>query len=352
MAESRRINAYDVLQGWMEEWKPDCLFDGATAGDYHAWRMEFSHHYRECLGPWPERVPLNVTFGEVQEREDHVRRHLVYDSSPGVSVPAWLLEPKGAKAGEPLPAVLACHGHGGGKDEIVGVSEEEGTEEERERVRQLNYTYAREAARRGYVVIAPDWLPFGERRPPDEWSRVPGRDPCNVVNMGWQYFGRPLITQNVWDGMRAVDVLLECPNVDGSRIGVIGLSYGGTMSTHLLINDERLRVGVVSGYVSTVRGDALNMRGKANTCGAQHVPRLLLHGDIPEMLGLAVPKPVLFEMGEQETCFHYPDMAEAYARLQRIYDAAGVGDRIKKDVFPRDHSWSGKKAWQWLESWL
>jgi len=149
-----------------------------------------------------------------------------------------------------------------------------------------------------------------------------------------------------------VDALAAHPNVDPKRIAVIGLSQGGTMSTHLLVNEPRIRAGVVSGYISTVRGDALNMRGLANTCGAQHVPGLLRHGDIPDMLGLAAPKPALFEMGRKETCFHFPDMDRAYKHLRKIYKAAGALDRIARDVHPHDHRWSGKKAWAWLEKWL
>jgi len=152
--------------------------------------------------------------------------------------------------------------------------------------------------------------------------------------------------------MRAVDVLAAHPRVDPRRLGVIGLSQGGTMSTHLLIADRRLRAGVVSGYISTVRGDALGPRGRGNTCGAQHVPGLLLHGDIPEMLGLACPKPILFEMGRQEGCFHYPDMITAYRRLRRIYAAAGRADCIASDIHPNGHQWSGARAWAWLERWL
>lgn len=71
--------------------------------------------------------------------------------------------------------------------------------------------------------------------------------------------------------MRALDVLSQRPYVDRKRLAVIGLSYGGTMATHLLVNDRRLKCGVVSGYISTIRGDALLERGRGNTCGAQHV---------------------------------------------------------------------------------
>ena len=61
---------------------------------------------------------------------------------------------------------------------------------------------------------------------------------------------------------------------------------------------------------------------------------------------------MLFEMGKQETCFHYPDMLKAYRHLRKIYKAAGFPDRIGGDHHPNDHQWSGKKAWKWLEKWL
>ena len=173
-----------------------------------------------------------------------------------------------------------------------------------------------------------------------------------TTNLAWQYFGRPLLTQSIFDGMRCVDVLAKHPHVDPRRMGVIGLSQGGTMASHLLINEPRLRAGVVSGYISTLRGDALTMRGCGNTCGAQHVPGLLRHGDLPDMLGLICPKPVLFEMGRQETCFHYPDMTKAYATVEKIYRAAGRSECIARDDHPNGHRWSGAKAWEWLEKWL
>jgi dienelactone hydrolase len=347
----RNVNLYDTIQMWCKEWKPDCSFDGETERDFLTWRIAFRRHYRRCLGEFPKKVPLNIVVVETVDKGDYVREKVLFDSSWGVTVPAYVLTPKDIAPGEKRPGILAAHGHGNGKDDICGVTRERGDADAIRRIEALNYEYAVEAVRRGYVVIAPDWCPFGERRPPAWWCRA-GRDPCNITDLAFQYFGRPLLTQSIWDGMRAVDVLCKRSHVDKQRLGVIGLSQGGTMTTHLLINDPRLKVGVVSGYLSTVRGDALNERGKGNTCGAQHVPGLLRHGDIPDMLGLACPKPVLFEIGKQETCFHYPDMMKAYRHLRRIYQAAGALDRLSVDVHPHDHRWSGKKAWRWLGKWL
>ena len=351
MPKSRPINLYDVLQGWLKTRKPDCAFTGHTRQDFQDWRKAFRQHYRRCLGPWPQKVPSRLKTVERVDRDDHTREKVLFDSSPGVTVPAYVLIPKGLRRGERRPGILASHGHGNGKADVCGVTRESGDPDKIQGLDRLNYEYGLEAVRRGYVVIAPDWCPFGERRPPEWWVR-PGRDACNITDLAWQYFGRPLITQSIWDGMRAVDVLVARRDVDPRRVGVLGLSQGGTMTTHLIANDRRLKAAVVSGYISTVRGDALGERGKGNTCGAQHVPGLLLHGDIPDILGLAAPKPVLCEMGEQETCFHFPDMKKAYAHLKRIYCAAGVVGRLDCETFPTNHRWRGNKAWEWLERWL
>ena len=346
----KQTDIYHSIMDWCRTKRPDCEFTGRTRTDLKKWRAEFARHYRRCLGPWPRPAPLRVRILGRRKCDGFIREKVVFESTPGIHVPAYILTPAGLAKGEKRPGILAAHGHGRGKASICGVVAK-GDKAHADAVKKVNYGYAVEAVLHGYVVIAPDWIPFGERKPPIWWSR-PYRDACDISSMALQYFGYTLLAQNVWDGMRCVDVLCRHPNVDPRKIGVIGLSYGGTMATHLLVNDPRIRAGVVSGYISTVRHDALGPRGKGNTCGAQYVPGLLKHGDIPEVLGLAVPKPVLFEMGRREDTFHYPDMVRAYNRLARIYRAAGAGDRIAKDAHGGRHRWSGRKAWDWLSRWL
>jgi dienelactone hydrolase len=338
---------YDSVAEWCRTVRPDCAFAGRTRADWRRWRRAFLAHYRRMLGPWPERVPLRVRVVSRGRRPGYTLEKVLFDSSRGITVPAFLLVPAGVKPGERRPGILAAHGHGNGKADIAGEAARDGGPVAADVYR----AYARQAVLRGFVVIAPDWIPFGERRPPGWWVRD-RRDACDISSHAVQYFGRTLIAQNVWDGMRAVDVLAAHPNVDRRRLGVVGLSYGGTMTTHLLVNDRRLRAGVVSGYISTVRGDALNRRGKGNTCGAQFVPGLLRHGDIPEILGLASPKPVLCEIGRRETTFHGPDMLRAFRQAKRIWRAAGVPERLAADVHGGGHRWSGRRAWAWLERWL
>jgi len=302
----------------------------------------------DASAPGLSRRPLAWRLAEDADCGDYTRYRLYYDSTPHAAVPAYLLVPKGISPSEKRPGILAAHGHGSGKADICGVYADD---EQAVFAQELNYDYAQQAACRGYVVIAPDWAPFGERRPPEDWTRV-GRDACNVVGMSYAYFGYSLQAHNIWDGMRAVDILAARPEVDAGRLAALGLSYGGTMTTHLAINDPRLKVAVISGYISTVRGDAITMRGKGNFCGAQHVPQLLQYGDIPEMAGLIAPKPLLVEAGRGDDCFAIEDAREGYDRLQAIYQAAGCPERLARNEFDGQHQWHGVAAWEWLERWL
>ena len=79
------VNAYDVVNNWLQKWEPDCSFHGKSREDFLEWKRRFRRHYRKSLGPWPEKVLLNVKVTDRVELDDHIRERVIYDSSPGVS---------------------------------------------------------------------------------------------------------------------------------------------------------------------------------------------------------------------------------------------------------------------------
>jgi len=346
--KTRYFSPYDGVMAWIANETSELTFGGTTLDDWGRWREAFEARLRGYLGRFPDPVPPEAEVLTRQDCGDYVREKVVYDTEKYASVPAYVLVPKDLSAGEKRPGVLAAHGHGRGKADICGVTD---TPEEEANMAALNYDYARQFVRRGYVVVAPDWRGFGERLSPPEWAR-PSRDPCNVNYLAHGYLGYHLLALQIWDGMRTVDYLQSRPEVDPERLGVAGLSFGGTMTTYLAALEPRLKVACISGYLSTIKGDAMTMRGLGNFCGAQYMPGLLTIGDIPEVAGLIAPKPLLVEMGELDTCFVIDDMRAAYAQVERIYAAAGASDRLDADIHPSAHAWSGRKAFDWFDRWL
>lgn len=345
----RLITVQDTIEAMIRGVRPSLAFDGGDVEDWARWRRKFLKQLRMNLGRFPRPVPLRAEVVERVDAGSYTREKVVYDSDSYASVPAFVLIPKGIRSGEKRPALLCAHGHGRGKADVVGIAASGG--EFGSYIKPLNYDYGRQFAERGYVVIAPDWRGFGEREPDREWVRE-GRDGCNVNYLALGYFGYNLLALQIWDGMRTIDYLQSRKEVDPRRIGCVGLSFGGTMTTYLSALDRRIRASVVSCYLSTIRWDALGDRGKANTCGAQYSPGLLLYGDIADVAGLMAPKPLLVEMGESDTCFVIGDAMKAYHRLRRIYAASGHPERLVADRFPGGHEFSGRKAFEWFDRWL
>jgi dienelactone hydrolase len=327
----------------------------STRTAWEAWRPRARARLQEALGPYPESVPLAAEETERHDAGDHWRSKVLYDSDAFTTVPAWLLVPKDIAPGERRPALLCAHGHPRGKDAPAGVIDPSLPQDEQQRLaaaaRVLNDDYARQFVRRGYVCLVPDWRGFGERQAPADWVGK-GRDRCNVLYLAYGYFGFQLLTLNIWDAMRGLDYLQSRADVDSTRLGCVGLSFGGTMATYLTVLDERIVASDVVCYLSTVRHDALTMRGRGNFCGTQFLRDLLTFGDISTIAGLIAPRPLLVEIAEQDDCFVLPDALRCYQDVAQVYAAAGATDRLQLDVFPGPHAFGGRQAFAFFDHWL
>jgi len=200
-------------------------------------------------------------------------------------------------------------------------------------------------ALRGYVVLAPDLRCFGERldwNPPDHYA-------CDTNLVHAVMAGLNPLAQNLWDMARAVDVLQAHPLVDPARVGVAGLSYGGTMSLFLAAWDDRLAAAVVSGYFSSW---AESHKMPWNMCGSQVLPGMLGRIEHVDLGALVAPRPLLVESGTDDDLFPAPVATAEAERLLAVYEALGAGDRLVHDVFEGGHEWHGVVAYPFLERWL
>jgi len=319
--------------------EPALAFRATSAVEWRAWRTELTERLTSLLGGFPDhRHPLNAIVTERVEEDAFVRERVVFESEPGVEVPAHVLLPRGTTPGRALPAVLCLHGHGRGKDDVVGLTAT--PKERQQRIRTLNYDFGRRFTERGYVVLAPDARPFGERA-------VDGMS-CAWAMTAGLLLGKVLVGLRIWDAMRAIDYLQTRPEVDPERIGCVGFSWGGTHTIYTAALDERVKAAVVSGYFGTF-GEMLI---EAEECPCQYVPNLLRYADLPDLVTLIAPRPLLIEHGTEDAQATEAILREAYARVAGAYGLLGVADRIDLDLFPGGHRFSGRHAFGWMDRWL
>jgi dienelactone hydrolase len=287
----------------------------------------------ELLGPMPSPVPLEVETLESVQCDGYRRDKIVFDTEDTMSVPAYLLVPDGRTSEG--AAVLACHGHGPGKSQAVGL----------EFTDAPNSDYALQLVRQGYVVLAPDLRCFGERldwNPEDHYAC--DTNLVHAVMAGWN----PL-AQNVWDLTRCLDVLADHPLVDASRIGMVGLSYGGTVTLFTAAYDERVAAAVVSGYFSSW---AESHKMPWNMCGSQVVYGMLGRLEHEDLGALIAPRPLLIETGTEDPLFPLRAATESVRRTRLVYEQAQAGDRLQHDIFEGGHQWHGVASLAFLDRWL
>lgn len=312
--------------------------------DWAAWRGAFRVHLRTRLGGFPEeRASLNVQTCEITQHAGYRREFVRFESAPGVVVPAWVLIPDGLTG--PVPAVIAIHGHGYGADDLVGI-DVDGTE--RAKPRGYHKDFAIALCKRGFVVVAPEMLAFGRRREAKDKAAGPAESSCHDAALWGIMLGRPLLGRRVWDVIRTIDYLETRPEVDQERIGVMGISGGGTVTLFTAALDERLRAAVISGYLCTFKESILAI----DHCLCNYVPGLLADAEMYDIAALLAPRPLLIEAGTRDDIFPITAVQQAYARVKEAYAALGAADHIEQDVFEGEHQISGAKAYDFLWRWL
>ena len=197
-------------------------------------------HMREnllsLLGDLPDRnYPITSELISVEDNDCYIIEKLILDLNGTEKVPAYFTRPKDTRpkdacpkdAGGPYPAMLFCHSHGGmygmGKTELI-------------RPAYYGYTgsYAEVFAKRGIACFAIDHWCFGERANRSESD--------TFKSMLWK--GQVMWGMMVFDSLRALDYLLSRDDIDKTKVGVIGMSMGSTMSIWVAALDERVKICV------------------------------------------------------------------------------------------------------------
>lgn len=185
---------------------------------------------RALLGPWPDRVELEVEHLERVDCGAYFREKIGYAVAEGTRIVAYVCVPKGAQGS--LPAVFCHHQHAGnfalGKSEVVGLGGDP------------DQAYARELAERGFITIAPDAIGFEERN----WS-PDGRSNVTWFELSTRLVrGRTLLASCLHEVSVALDYLVSRDDVDPARLGFIGHSYGGRMALWAPAFDDRITASV------------------------------------------------------------------------------------------------------------
>lgn len=300
-----------------------------TQGEMLKRQEEVRQSIWKILGPFPEKTPLNAKITGTFNKAGYHVENIIYESQPGFYVTASLFIPDNIQ--KPAPAILFCSGHSSGVYRLPSYQ-----------MPLLNLV------KKGFIVLAFDPIGQGERLQyfdSQKGESVIGGSTKEHSYPSAQVFllGKSMARYFIWDGIRGIDYLVSRPEVDPKRIGVHGLSGGGTQTAYISAMDERVLASASAGYITSYKRLLESM-------GVGDAEQNFYHGisngiDHADFIEVRAPKPTLI-MATTRDFFSIQGSRETYAEAKRIYNLFGKPDNIEitEDDFGHGYTKKNREA--------
>ena len=288
-----------------------------VAGDADTWsraRPERLRQYREMMGaaelPSPEqRPPVSVTVTGVVERTDYRIEKLYYESLPGLFVTANLFVPRNLAA--PAPAVLYACGHA-----------------ENQKVHYQ--AHPRRFAELGFVCLIVETVQLGEARGYHHGCYSEGW--FHWYSRGYSPAGIEML-----NGVRGLDLLAQRAEVDPTRLGVTGISGGGTASWWVAAADERVRAAAPVCGTATLASH-VGDRTVDHHCDCMWWINTYLW-DMADVGALIAPRPLMIASSDRDAMNTIASIREVHRGLAPLYEALGAPDNLRLVETPGPHAY-------------
>lgn len=282
-----------------------------TPEDWQRRRNHILSGMQEVMGKLPDRTHLQTLDVQEIERlkgDGYTRLKISFVAEKGDRVPAYLYVPDQHETLQRFPGLLALHPTSPlGKGVVAGLSD------------KLNRSYALELAKRGYIVIAPDYPSFGD------YTYDFGNDDYVSGTM-----------KGIFNHMRCVDLLVSREDVDPDRIGVIGHSLGGHNAMFAGVFDTRLKVIVSScgwtPFHDYYNGDIRGWTSPRYMPGLKEVYELdpdLVPFDFYEVVAALAPRAFFSNSPIHDSNFDMAGVKKAINEAQKVYGLFNVAENLQ-----------------------
>lgn len=286
----------------------------------------------QLIGPFPIKVDLSPKVLESTDCGSYTQEKIEYSSEAGDRVPAYILIPKNLT--NPAPVVYCYHQHAGnfklGKSEVVGLSGDP------------DQAIATELAKRGYITFAPDAIAFEERN----WTEDKSARAAYFELATRLVKGSTLLAKVLHDVSVGLDYLESRPEVDKTKIGFIGHSYGGRMAIWAPAIDKRIKASVSNcGCVNYKDSLARNIGIQMEFC----VPNIMHYGDLEDIVRMVSPTPLYISATDNDK------WSIGAQKIYKYSKSAFANSELKLKIWPGEHIFTKKmreEAYLFLDKYL
>ena len=332
--------------------------------DPAAWKEAGLKKAKEIMIPWEDNTEFNMEVIAEEKRDGYTAKKVVFNLTEDSRVLGLLLVPNQKKKDigkKLLPAVLMLHDHGGkftiGKEKMVMTFGDDDTSQKRLTESKTwasmyfkNKFPGDELAKRGYVVLSVDALGWGDRSVKGWKGDSQQSLASNFMNMGTSYAAYIAL-----EDIRSAKFLASLPEVDKTKVAAVGFSFGAFRAWQLAALTDDITACVAECWMATMKGCVTpdNNQMKGQSAFTMLHPFIAKYLDYPDVAGLAAPKPMRIEDGDQDHLFPRESAQEAFDKIGKIYAANNAQDKYTYKF------WTGKghcfepdmqeEAYSWLD---
>ena len=310
--QSNNIRTY--LSGVAAAITENTLSDINSLPDWEKQRDQRYDEFIEMLGlqdmPLDAGRPdLNIRITGTIRQDGYRIEKLYYESLPGLFVPANLYIPDDIR--EPRPAILYVCGHSP--------------------TQKVHYQpYPRKFAQLGFVCLIIETIQFGEVRGVHHGCYARGW--FNWYSRGYNPAG-----VEVWNAIRGLDLLSQRPEVNPDKLGVTGISGGGSQSWFIAAADPRIKAAAPVCGASTLKAH-IATRTVDGHCDCM-VPINTYQRDFQDIGALIAPRPLLIAQADRDGLNTIESVRELHDDLKKMYELYGVPENLGLVESPGGHSY-------------
>jgi len=255
------------------------------------------------------RPDLNVKITGTIQRPGYRIEKLYYEPLPQLYVPANLYIPEGIA--KPAPAILYVCGHS--------------------RTQKVSYqAHARRFAELGFVCLILETI---------QWGEVQGEH-WGCYARGWfHWYSRGYTPGGVelWNALRGLDLLCKHPEVDPNRLGVTGISGGGTQTWYIAAADARIKAAATVCGTTTVSSH-IHQQTIDGHCDCM-MPINTYQQDFTDIGALIAPRPLMIASAQRDGLNAIEAVRDVYHRTKAMYELHGQADNLVLVETPGGHSY-------------
>ena len=302
-----------------------------------------------AFGSRPYGQPINVeaksSATDANARFSYSIAKLEFSISKYSRAKSYLFVPNGEG---PFPTVVLFHDHGASFD----IGKEKMCDPSYLSLPQKTDSVARDwchrcyddqyvanfLAEHGYVVFVTDALMWGDRRAEGGTDY----DVQQALSANLLQMGTSLGATIAWDDIHTIDFVSTLPQVDKSRIAVMGFSMGSFRAWISAAASPKVAACVAVCWMNTT--DQLmtleNNQNKGGSAYCMLIPGLVRKMDYADVASLIAPRPVLFMNGANDKLFPVNGVTRAYQIMDDAWTAAGAKNNFESFISNGPHFFS------------